>query len=130
MRSLKKPHLDMARRTLRYVKGDYDTRRSITGYVFKLGSRIIYWCNKRQPTISLSTREAKYRTAARAAQECTWLKLLMKDWHKKVDYSTPLQCDNKYVIRLVENLMFHGRTKHVEVQCHFIRDKVLKEEYG
>ena len=130
MRSLKKPHLDAARRTLRYVKRYDDTRRSSTGYVFKLSSRPISWCNKKQPTRSLSTREAEYKEVARAAQECTWLKLLIKNWHQKVDYSIPLQCDNQPVIRLVENLMFHGRTKHVEIPCHFIRDKVLKEEYG
>ena len=83
MQSPKKPQLDAARWTLRYVKGtinsdrlykrsedcmlagysdvdyagDHDTRRSIIGYVFKLGLRIIFWCNKRQPTVSLSTRE-------------------------------------------------------------------------
>ena len=109
---------------LGYVKRYHDTRRSSTGYVLKLSSRTIFWCNKRQITVSLSTREAKYRAAAGAAQECTWLKLLMKDWHQKVDYSIPLQCDNQSVIRLVENSMFHCRTKHVEVHCHFIRDSL------
>ena len=85
MQSPKKAHLDVAQRTLRYVKdtinydplykrsedykltrsrdadyvGDHDTRRSITMYMFKIGSRTISWCNKRQPTISLSTREAE-----------------------------------------------------------------------
>ena len=134
MRSPKKPHLDATRRTLRYVKGtinydrlykrsedcklagysdvgyvgDHYTRKSITGYVFKLGSRTISWCHKRQPTASLSTREAEYRAGAGVTQECIWLKLLMKDWHQKVDYSILLQCDNRFMIRLVENSMFHG----------------------
>ena len=67
MRSLKKPHLDAARQTLRYVKRYHDTRRSSIGYVFKLSSKIISWCNKRQPTVSLSTKEAEYRAAAGAA---------------------------------------------------------------
>jgi len=107
--------LNAARWTLRYVNRYHDTRRSSTRYVFKLSSTTIYWCNKRQPTVSLSTREAEYRAAAGAAQKCTWLKLLMKDWHQKVDYSIPLQCNNQSVICLVENSMFHGRTKHVEV---------------
>ncbi|KAL5573132.1 hypothetical protein UlMin_022729 [Ulmus minor] len=53
--------------------GDHDTRRSTTGYVFKLGSGIIYGCSKRQPTVSLSTTEAEYRAAAMAAQDSTWL---------------------------------------------------------
>ena len=85
MQSPKKPHFDAAQRTLRYVKGtinynpsykriedyklarycdvdyagDHGTRRSITGYVIKLDSRTIPWYNKRQPGVSLSTREAK-----------------------------------------------------------------------
>ncbi|KAE8735856.1 Detected protein of unknown function [Hibiscus syriacus] len=94
MQNPKKPHLEEVRRILRYVKstidygllykkgedcklvgycdvdyaGDHDTRRSTTGYVFKLGSKTISWCIKRQPTISLSTTEAEYRAAAMAAQ--------------------------------------------------------------
>lgn len=154
MQSPKKCHLDSARRILRYVKGtidygllykrgencnlvgycdadyagDHDTRRSTTGYVFKLGSGTISWCSKRQPTVSLSTTEAEYRAAATAAQESTWLILLMKDLHQKVDYAVPLHCDNQSAVRLAENPVFHARTKHVEVHYHFLREKVLKEE--
>ena len=128
MQSPKKPHLDAARRILRYVKGDHDTRRSITGYVFKLCSRTIFLCNKRQPTISLSTREAEYRAATEVAQENTWLKLLIEDWHQKNEYLIPLHCNNQSAILLAENSVFHARTKHVEVHYHFIREKVLKEK--
>ena len=56
------------------------------------------------------------------------LVLLMEDFHKKVNYAVPLQCDNQSAIRLAENLVFHPRTKHVEVYYHFIREKVLMEE--
>jgi hypothetical protein len=52
---------------------DHDTRRSTTGYVFMLGRRAISWCNKRQPTVSLSTTEVEYRATVMAAQESTWL---------------------------------------------------------
>ena len=52
----------------------------------------------------------------------------MEDLHHKVDYPISLHYDNESTIRLAENLMFHARTKHVEVHYHFIRDKVLKEE--
>ncbi|KAM2723556.1 hypothetical protein EV1_026500 [Malus domestica] len=154
MQNPKKPHLEAVRRILRYVKstidygllykkgedcklvgycdanyaGDHDTRRSTTGYVFKLGSGTISWCSKRQPTVSLSTTEAEYRAAAMAAQENAWLVQLMSDLHQPVDYSVPLYCDNQSAIRLAENLVFHARTKHVEVHYHFIREKVLQEE--
>ncbi|KAM6546425.1 hypothetical protein CsatB_027161 [Cannabis sativa] len=151
MQQPKKPHLEVVRRILRYVKdtinyglcykkgdevkivgycdvdyaGDHDTRRSTTGYVFKIGSRVVSWCSKRQPTVSLSTTEAEYRAAAMAAQESTWLMQLMKDLHKSPDFAVPLYCDNQSVIRLAENPVFHARTKHVEVHYDFLREKVL-----
>ena len=128
MKSLKKPHLDVARQILRYVKEYHDTRRLSIKYVFKLGSSTISWCSKRQPIVSLSTREVEYRAAAGAAQESTWLKLLMEDWHQKIDYPIPLYYDNHFAIRLVENPVFHARTKHVEMHYHSIRENVLKEE--
>ena len=154
MQNPKKPHLEAIRRILRYVKstidygllykkgedcklvgycdadyaGDHDTRRSTTGYVFKLGSGTISWCSKRQPTVSLSTTEAEYRAATMAAQENAWLVQLMSDLHQPLDYSVPLYCDNQSAIRLAENPVFHARTKHVEVHYHFIREKVLQEE--
>lgn len=152
MQEPKKPHLEAARRILRYVKntmdyglfykkenvyevkgycdadyaGDCDTRRSTTGYVFSIGSGAVSWCSKRQPTVSLSSTEAEYRAAAIAAQECTWLVQLLKDLHQPVDYSVRLFCDNQSAIRLAENPVFHARTKHVEVHYHYIREKVLK----
>lgn len=154
MQNPKKPLLEAVRRILRYVKstidygllykkgencklvgycdadyaGDHDTRRSTTGYVFKLGSGTISWCSKRQPTVSLSTTEAEYRAAAMAAQESTWLIQLMNNLHQPVDYVVPLYCDNQSAICLAENPIFHARTKHVEVHYHFIREKVLREE--
>ncbi|KAE8681718.1 hypothetical protein F3Y22_tig00111310pilonHSYRG00060 [Hibiscus syriacus] len=154
MQNPKKPHLEAVRRILRYVKntidygllykkgedcklvgycdadyaGDHDTRRSTTGYVFKLGSGTISWYSKRQPTVSLSTTEAEYRAAAMAAQESTWLIQLMNNLHQPVDYAISLYCDNQSAIRLAGNHVFHARTKHVEVHYHFVREKVLQEE--
>ena len=103
MWSLKKLHLDAARRTLRYVKRYHDTQRSSIG-------------------------EIEYKAATRAAQKSILLKLLMEDLHQKIDYPIPLYYDNHFAIRLVENPVFHARTKHVEVYYHFIREKFLKDE--
>ena len=63
-----------------------------------------------------------------ATQKSTWLKLLMENLHLKMNYSISLHCDNQYAFRLAENLVFHARTKHVEVQHHFITEKARKKE--
>ncbi|XP_062094194.1 secreted RxLR effector protein 161-like [Humulus lupulus] len=148
MQHPKKPHLEAMRQMLRYVKdtinydllykkgdevkivgccdaGDHDTHRSTNGYVFKLGSGVVSWCSKRQPTVSLSTTEAKYRATTIATQESTWLMQLMKDLHQSTDNAMPLYCHNQSAIRLAQNPIFHARTKHVEVHYHFLREKVL-----
>ncbi|PKI63871.1 hypothetical protein CRG98_015754 [Punica granatum] len=156
MQNPKKSHLEAVRRILRYVKstlgygilyrkcgdcklvgfcdadyaGDHDTRRSTTEYVFMLGSGAISWCSKRQPTVSLSTIEVKYRAATMPAQESAWLVQLLKDLHQLTEYPIPLYCDNLSAMRLAENPVFHTRTKHVEVYYHFIREKVMSGEIG
>ena len=61
-----------------------------------------------------------------AAQESTWLMQLMRDLHQPVDYAMSLHCNNQSAIRLAENPEFHVRTKHVEVNYHFVREKVLE----
>ena len=66
--------------------GDYDTRRSTTGYAFSLGSGVVTWCSKRQPIVSLSTTKAEYCTVMMAAQESTWLVQLLENLHQPVDY--------------------------------------------
>ena len=78
--------------------------------------------------MSLSTIEAEYLAAMMAAQESTWLVQLLENLHQTVDYPVPLYYDNQSVICLVENLEFHARTKHVEVQYHFIHEKALTGE--
>ncbi|KAA0056551.1 putative mitochondrial protein [Cucumis melo var. makuwa] len=120
---------DLADLTMyRQLVGDHDTRRSTTGYLFKLGCGAVSWCIKRQPTVALSTTEAEYRAAVMAAQENMWIKQLMKDLRQEINHATTLYCDNLSVVRLAENPIFHVRTKHVEVHYHFIREKVLQEE--
>ena len=106
--------------------GNCGTRRSTTGYFFSLESEAISWCGKRQPTVALSSIEAEYRLAAMAAQESTWLKQLMEDLHQPTEYQVRISCDNLSSIRLVENHVFHARTKHIEVHYHYIREKVLE----
>jgi len=78
--------------------------------------------------VALSSTEAEYRSAAMAAQECTWLKQLMEDLHQPTNYLVRIFCDNLSSIRIAENPVFHARTKHIEVHYHYIREKVLEGE--
>ncbi|KAK3005199.1 hypothetical protein RJ639_016441 [Escallonia herrerae] len=147
-------HLNAAKRILRYVKGtleyglrykksdsfilsgfvdadwagDVNDRRSTTGYCFDTGSAAISWCSKKQHNVTLSSTEAEYAAATMATQECVWLKRLINDIYAKVDYVIPIHCDNESAIKLAENPVFHARTKHIEVQHHFVREKVLEQE--
>jgi len=137
MQSPKKPHLEAAKKILKYVTsslvgftdadfgGDLDDRRSTLGYVFLSGGTSISWCSKKQNSVSLSTTEVEYKTAALAAQECIWLQRLANDLHLPIIKPTTLFGDNQSALKLTNNPVFHARTKHIEIEHHFIREKVL-----
>ncbi|KAH9308131.1 hypothetical protein KI387_036042, partial [Taxus chinensis] len=85
----------------------------------------ITWCNKKQPTVSISSTEAEYRSAMEAAKEALWLKRLFDEIKMKDPHSVPLFCDNQSTIALAHNPVQHQRMKHIEIHIHFIREKVL-----
>ncbi|GMJ09050.1 cysteine-rich RLK (RECEPTOR-like protein kinase) 8 [Hibiscus trionum] len=110
-----------------FVDADYgacpDTRRSVTGFCIFLGNNLVSWKAKKQQIVSLSSCEAEYRAMATAVCELVWLRSLLSSF--KIDVPTAsLYCDNQSAIHLANNHVFHEYTKHVEVDCHFIRDKV------
>ena len=81
-----------------------------------------------QPTMALSSTEAEYMGAAVAACEVAWLNKLLHDFGLHAHRKVILYCDNLNSIQLARNLVFHARTKHIEVHYHFIRKKVLSGE--
>ena len=134
-------HLDCAKRILRYVSTtmDYDIvyksnatirlegyidtdwagykadRRSASEFVFSLGSGAISWSSKKQPTVSLSSTEAEYRGATVATCEVVWLKRILKDLGIPLTDLIRIFCDNMSSLYFTRNLVFHSRTKHIEV---------------
>ena len=152
LHSPKEPHVQALHHTLRYIHGTVgqgillcgstqpilqaysdsdwascpDSRKSITGYIMMLGSSPISWKSKKQGTVSKSSSEAEDRVMASAASEITWLVRLLEEL--KVENLAPvtLNCDNQSVIHIGKNPVFHEKTKHIEIDCHFTRDKVLE----
>ncbi|KAK3022350.1 hypothetical protein RJ639_047055 [Escallonia herrerae] len=114
-------------RVVGYVDSDYvgdlDRRRSLTGYVFTFSSYVISWKATLQTILALSTIKAEYIVATKAVKEGIWLKGLVSDLGLKQESST-VYCDSQSAIYLTKNLMFHERTKHIDVRFPFIRDVV------
>ncbi|XP_018373892.1 PREDICTED: LOW QUALITY PROTEIN: putative nuclease HARBI1 [Trachymyrmex cornetzi] len=103
---------------------DVDTRKSTTGYVFMLSNGPVTWNSQRQLTVSLST-EAEYIAASSATKETVWIRQLLREVQEAVNKPTSIFVDNQSEIRLIRNPEFHKRTKHVNVQYHYIREKFI-----
>ena len=145
-----KSHLDAVYRILRYLKaapekgilfkksedlkleaytdadwvGSIVDRRSTFGYCTFLGGNLITWRSKKQHVVARSSAEAEFRAMAQGICELLWVKMILKDL--KIVFQEPmvLYCDNKTAISIAHNLVQHDRTKHVEVDRHFIKEKI------
>ncbi|XP_020680826.1 uncharacterized protein LOC110098350 [Dendrobium catenatum] len=146
-------HYQLLKRVLRYIAGtiqlglpitsssldlqaysdsdwaaDSTTRRSITGYCAFLGNTLVSWCVKKQTTVARSSTEAEDRALATAATDIVWLRRLLQDFSIPPTTPTSLFCDNVSALALAQNPVFHARTKHIEVDFHFIRDYIRQKQ--
>jgi hypothetical protein len=101
-----------------------ESRKSTTGYVFKVGVGAVSWASKRQPTVALSTTEAEYMALSAAAREAVWMQRLFMELRFDAADSITINVDNQSCISLAKNPSFHARTKHIDIRHHFVREKV------
>ena len=115
---------------LSYTDADWggcpDTRRSTSGYCVFLGDNLISWSAKRQPTVSKSSAEAEYRGVANVVSETCWIRNLLLELHCPITTATLVYCDNISAVYLAGNPVHHQRTKHIEIDIHFVREKVKR----
>ncbi|KAL1291116.1 hypothetical protein AAHE18_20G178400 [Arachis hypogaea] len=147
-------HWDAAVRVFRYIKGapgkgllyedkghnqivgytDADwagspsDRHSTSGYCVFIGGNLISWKSKKQNVVARSSAEAEYRAMALATCELIWLKQLVKELKFCESSKMELVCDNQAALHIASNPVFHERTKHIEIDCHFIREKLQSGE--
>ena len=150
MHDPREPHLVALKRILRYLQGTLDlgfllrpstssdlvvytdadwagypdTRKSTSGYVVFLGENLIFWSSKRQSTVSKSSAEAEYRAVANGVAEATWLRQLLQELSAPLRRATLVYCDNISAVYMTFNPVQHQRTKHIEIDLHFVRERV------
>jgi histone deacetylase 1/2 len=145
-------HWEAVKRILRYVKGTLQTglcfrksastgvsiftdadwagcvddRRSTSGYAIFVGPNLVSWSSKKQPTVSRSSTEAEYKALANGAAEAMWISSLLKELGVPRQRTPILWCDNLGATYLTANPVFHARTKHIEIDFYFVRERVAK----
>jgi hypothetical protein len=149
MHTPREPHLTALKRILCYLRGSLDhgllqpsstselvvytdadwagypdTRRSTSGYVVFLGANLVSWSTMLQPVVSRSSAEVEYRAVANGVAKASWMRQLLHELYSPLQRATLVYCDNVSAVYLSTNPMQHQRTKHVEINLHFVRERV------
>ncbi|GJV12072.1 ribonuclease H-like domain-containing protein [Tanacetum coccineum] len=150
MHDLREPYYTALKRILCYIHGTIDhglqlhvssltqlttytdadwagcptTRCSTLGYCVFLGDNLLSWSAKRHATLSRSSTEAEYRGVANVVAEIAWLRNFLRELHAPLFTATLVYCDNVSAVYLSTNPVQHQRTKHIEIDIHFVRDFV------
>ena len=153
-------HWKLLQRILRYLKGSEDIcltftcgdqvghlegfsdadfaedkleRKSVTGYLFKVGNNPVVWRSVKQKLVTLSSCEAEYVALSQAVQEALWLRRLLEQLGFTQKIPTVIWEDNQSTIHLAKDAKHHGRSKHIDVRYHFVRqyqeDNLVKVRY-
>ena len=102
-----------------------ETRKFVTGYSIFLGDSLVSCKSKKQQTISKSSSEAEYRALTTTTCEIQWLTYILQDLGLPHIQPTTIYRDNQSAIHIASNQVFHEHTKHIEINCHIVRDKII-----
>nr|GEW41237.1 ribonuclease H-like domain, reverse transcriptase, RNA-dependent DNA polymerase [Tanacetum cinerariifolium] len=154
MQEPREQHMKAIRQVLRYVQGTKDhgitykhnggnkihgysdssygvntqEEKGTTGVIFYYGESPISWSTQKQTTVALSSCESEFIAATTATTQALWLKRLLSKPTQSQEEKVIIQVDNKSAIALMKNLVFHGRSKHIDTKYHFIRECVERED--
>ena len=103
-------------------------RKSISGYIFQMANGPMSWQLKKQPTVALSSMEAEYMAKSLATRQVIWLRTLTAELGIPYSGSTTLNVDNQGAINYSNNAINHSCTKHIDIQHHFVHEKLVSNE--
>ncbi|CAN1141771.1 Retrovirus-related Pol polyprotein from transposon TNT 1-94 [Linum perenne] len=104
--------------------GDVNDRRSTSGYCTFVGGNLVSWRSKKQTVVARSSAEAEFRAVAHGICEVIWITRLLEELRISIPKPIRVYCDNKAAVAIAHNPVLHDRTKHVEIDKHFIKEKL------